>query len=75
MSQLSRSPFLLESGNPFRGILTTLGQLLLAFKELVQAGFCWFPRLIRWNTSKGELAPVFRHDSARYSYKLEGSAT
>ena len=29
----------LEAGNPFRGILSALGQLLLAFKELIQAGF------------------------------------
>jgi hypothetical protein len=27
---------------------------------------------MRWNTSKGEVAPVFRDDSDGYSYKLEG---
>ena len=26
---------------------------------------------MRWNTSKGEVAPVFREDSGGYSYKLE----
>lgn len=27
---------------------------------------------MRWNTSKGEIAPVFRDDPDGYSYKLEG---
>ena len=22
-------------------------------------GLCWFPRLMRWQTSKGEVSPVF----------------
>ncbi|MDF2537070.1 MAG: mobilization protein [Herbinix sp.] len=26
---------------------------------------------MRWNTSKGEVAPVFREDPDGYSYKLE----
>lgn len=62
----------ITAGNSFRGFLSTLGQLLLSFKEIVQEGFCWFPRLMRWNTSKGEIAPVFRDDPDGYSYKLEG---
>lgn len=39
---------------------------------MVQEGFCWFPQLMRWNTSKGKVAPVFRDDSYEYSYRLEG---
>ncbi len=62
----------ITAGNSFRSFLSTLGQLLLSFKEMVQEGFCWFPRLMRWNTSKGEVAPVFRDDPGGYSYKLEG---
>ena len=61
----------ITAGNSFRRFLSTLGQLLLSFKEMVQEGFCWFPRLMRWNTSKGEVAPVFRDDSGGYNYKLE----
>lgn len=61
----------ITGGNSFRGLLSALGQLLLSFKEMVQEGFCWFPRLMRWNTSKGEVAPVFRDDPGGYSYKLE----
>lgn len=61
----------ITAGNSFRSFLSTLGQLLLSFKEMVQEGFCWFPRLMRWNTSKGEVAPVFRDNSGGYSYKLE----
>ncbi|MDF2537079.1 MAG: mobilization protein [Herbinix sp.] len=59
------------AGNSFRSFLSALGQLLLSFKEMVQEGFCWFPRLMRWNTSKGEVAPVFRDDPGGYNYKLE----
>lgn len=61
----------ITAGNSFRSFLSTLGQLLLSFKEMVQEGFCWFPRLMRWNTSKGEVAPVFRDDPSGYNYKLE----
>ncbi len=62
----------IEGGNSYRGFLSELGRLLLSFKELVQSGFCWFPRLMKWNTSKGEVSPVFRDDPGGYSYKLEG---
>lgn|GEM_PF-271595 len=58
-------------GNSYRGFLSELGRLLLSFKEIVQAGFCWFPRLMKWNTSVGEVAPVFRDDPDGYSYRLE----
>ena len=61
----------ITAGNSFRSFLSTLGQLLLSFKEIVQEGFCWFPRLMRWNTSKGKVAPVFRDDPGGYNYKLE----
>lgn len=27
---------------------------------------------MRWNTNKGEVAPVFRDDPGGYNYKLEG---
>ncbi len=43
----------IEAGNSFRGILNELGKLLEAFKELIKEGLCWFPRLMRWKTSKG----------------------
>lgn len=35
-------------------------------------GLCWFPRLMRWKTSKGEVAPVFLEKSDGYSYSLYG---
>ena len=53
----------IEAGNSFRGILNELGKLLEAFKELIKEGLCWFPRLMRWKTSKGEVAPVFQEKS------------
>ena len=62
----------IEAGNSFRGILNELGKLLEAFKELIKEGLCWFPRLMRWKTSKGEVAPVFLEKSDGYSYSLYG---
>lgn len=62
----------IEVGNSFRGILNELGKLLEAFKELIKEGLCWFPRLMRWKTSKGEVAPVFLEKSNGYSYSLYG---
>ena len=62
----------IEAGNSFRGILNELGKLLEAFKELIKEGMCWFPRLMRWKTSKGEVAQVFLEKSAGYSYSLYG---
>lgn len=62
----------IEAGNSFRGILNELGKLLEAFKELIKEGLCWFPRLMRWKTSKGEVAPVFLEKSDGYSYLLYG---
>ena len=49
----------IEAGNSFRGILYEIGKLLETFKKLIKEGLCWFPRLMRWKTSKGEVAPVF----------------
>jgi DNA repair exonuclease SbcCD ATPase subunit len=62
----------IEAGNSFHGILNELGKLLEAFKELIKEGLCWFPRLMRWKTSKGEVAPVFLEKSNGYSYSLCG---
>ena len=42
------------------------------FKELIKEGLCWFPRLMRWETSKGEVAPVFIEKSNGYSYSVYG---
>ena len=63
---------LIEAGNSFRGILYEIGKLLETFKELIEEGLCWFPRLMRWKTSKGEVAPVFIEKSNGYSYSLYG---
>ena len=62
----------IEAGNSFRGILNELGKLLEAFKELIKEGLCWFPRLMRWKTSKGEVAPVFLEKSDGYLYVVYG---
>lgn len=35
-------------------------------------GLCWFPRLMRWKTSKGEVAPVFIEKINGYSYSVYG---
>lgn len=62
----------IEAGNSFRGILYEIGKLLEAFKKLIKEGFCWFPRLMRWKTSKGEVASVFIEKSKGYSYSVYG---
>lgn len=62
----------IEAGNSFRGILYEIGKLLESFKELIKEGLCWFPRLMRWKTSKGEVAPVFIEKSNGYSYSVFG---
>ena len=63
---------IIEAGNPFRGILYEIGKLLETFKELIKEELCWFPRLMRWKTSKGEVAPVFIEKSNGYSYSVYG---
>lgn len=62
----------IEAGNSFRGILSELGKLLETFKKLIKEGLCCFPRLMRWKTSKGEVAPVFIEKSNGYSYSVYG---
>lgn len=62
----------IEAGNSFRGILNELGKLLETFKELIKESLCWFPRLMRWKTSKGEVVPVFLEKSGGYSYVVYG---
>lgn len=62
----------IEAGNSFRGILNELGKPLGAFKELIKEGLCWFPRLMIWKTSRGEVTPVFIEKSDDYSYSLYG---
>ena len=62
----------IEAGNSYRGLLTALGELLQSFKELIIDGICWFPRLMRWHTSKGEVAPVFSdYKNEGYDYRLK----
>lgn len=61
-----------DVGNSFRETLYEIGKLLEAFKELIKEGLCWFPRLMRWNTSKGEVAPVFGDTRDGYSYTSIG---
>lgn len=63
---------IIEAGNSFRGILYEIGKLLETFKELIKEGLCWFPRLMRWKTSKGEVAPMFIEKSNGYSYSVYG---
>ena len=62
----------IEAGNSFRGILYEIGKLLETFKKLIKEGLCWFPRLMRWKTSKGEVAPGFIEKSNGYSYSVYG---
>ncbi len=62
----------IEAGNSFRGLLTALGELLNSFKEIIMDGLCWFPRLMRWQTSKGEVSPVFEdYRNEGYCYRLK----
>lgn len=63
---------IIEAGNSFRGILYEIGKLLETFKKLIKEGLFWFPRLMRWKTSKGEVAPVFIEKSNGYSYSMYG---
>mgnify|MGYP003169369602 CR=1 FL=1 len=41
-------------------------------QQLIKEGLCCFPRLMRWKTSKGEVAPVFIEKSNGYSYLVYG---
>lgn len=62
----------IDAGNSYRGVLYEIGKLLERFKELIKEGLCWFPRLMRWKTSMGEVAPVFRDTDNGYSYFVCG---
>ncbi len=62
----------IEAGNSYRGILNELGQLLERFKELIREGLRWFPRLMCWKISVGEVATVFKDTDNGYSYLLYG---
>lgn len=62
----------IDAGNSYRGVLYELGKLLERFKELIKEGLCWFPRLMRWKTSMGEVAPVFKDTDNGYSYFVCG---
>ncbi|MFW5631331.1 hypothetical protein [Acetivibrio ethanolgignens] len=62
----------IDVGNSYRAILYELGKLLERFKELVKEGLCWLPRLMRWKTSVGEVAPVFWDTDNGYSYSVCG---
>ena len=65
----------IQAGNSFRGIFNPLGELLNSFKEKIQDGVCWFPRLMRWKTSKGEVSPVFTDwQNEGYNYRLKSYA-
>lgn len=62
----------IETGNSFQGLLNALGEFLKAFKELIVDGICWFPRLMRWQTSRGEVASVFLdYRNEGYDYRLK----
>lgn len=62
----------IEAGNSFRGLLNALGEFLKAFKEWIVEGICWFPRLMRWRTSKGEVVPIFSdYRNEGYDYRLK----
>lgn len=65
----------IQAGNSFRGIFNPLGELLNSFKERLQDEVCWFPRLMRWKTSKGEVSPVFTdwHNEG-YNFRLKSYA-
>ena len=50
------------------------GELLNSFKEIIKDGLCWFPRLMRWQTSKGEVSPMFEDNrNESYYYRLKSS--
>lgn len=62
----------IDAGNSFRGILYELGKMHERFKELIKESLCWFPKLMRWKTSLGEVAPIFKDTDKGYSYSVCG---
>lgn len=65
----------LQEGCTITGYKSPLGELMESFKEKSQEHFYWFPRLIRWKTSKGDVAPVYRDvlNNGDY-YEIKGYA-
>lgn len=65
----------LEEGCTITGYKSPLGELMESFKEKFQEHFYWFPRLMRWKTSKGDVAPVYRDvlNNGDY-YEIKGYA-
>lgn len=59
-------------GNRFAGIMSEFGEFINSFKEVIKEEVCWFPRLMRWKTSKGEVTPIFTDKNEGYSYDLKG---
>lgn len=37
---------------------------------MIKEGLCWFPRVMRWSTSRGEVALVFVENSSGYLYSV-----
>lgn len=65
----------LQEGCTITGYKSPLGELMESFKEKFQEHFYWFPRLMRWKTSKGDVAPVYRDvlNNGDY-YEIKGYA-
>lgn len=65
----------LQEGCTITGYKSSLGELMESFKEKFQEHFYWFPRLMRWKTSKGDVAPVYRDmlNNGDY-YEIKGYA-
>ena len=62
----------LQEGCTITGYNSPLGELMESVKEKFQEHFYWFPRLMRWKTSKGDVAPVYRdvlHNGDYYEIK------
>ena len=64
-----------QEGCTITGYKSLLGELMESFKEKFQEHFYWFPRLMRWKTSKGDVAPVYRDvlNNGDY-YEIKGYA-
>ena len=58
----------LQEGCIITGYKSPLGELMESFKEKFQEHFYWFSRLMRWKTSKGDVAPVYRDVSNNGDY-------
>ena len=65
----------LQEGCTITGYNSPLGELMESVKEKFQEHFYWFPRLMRWKTSKGDVAQVYRDvlNNGDY-YEIKGYA-